>query len=98
MRLQRVELDDDALVMTDNMVQLQKVELVGVCMSSEAWNRFVTSLRSVKRTVDVTLEACDIDDEARNVVGKSKHLNVATNWKPCMFGWSITLTSPHNET
>ena len=53
--LQDVELDDDALEMTDAMDVLQEIELMYVGMSSEAWEKFGNSLRSAKSTLEVTV-------------------------------------------
>ena len=53
-KLEWVELEDDTLVVKD-MTNLQKVELYRVDMSPEAWNRFVTSLVSLKHFVQIAL-------------------------------------------
>ena len=91
-----VVLDDDTLVLTDHMTELQKVELDSVRMPPVAWNRFVTSLASVKHAVDVTIDMCEIDDATRDMISKSEHLKVTNNWKERRDfpgGWSISFTS-----
>ena len=94
--LKWVELDDNTLVLTDHMTELQKVELDKICMSPEGWNRFVNSLPSVKHTVDMTIKECDIDDETRNMINKSKHIHVTTDWEKYKFSkWSVCFTSAH---
>ena len=54
--LQKVELDDDVMMMTDSMGLLQKIELIHVSMSLQAWERFGTSLRSMKHKVEVKVD------------------------------------------
>ena len=94
--LRDVNLDDDTLVLTEHMTGLQKVELKRVRMSPVAWTRFVTSLRTVKHAVDVTIKMCEIDDDTRNMISKSEHLKVTNNWERWMGGeWSISFTSSH---
>ena len=94
-KLYCVVLDDDALVLTDHMTEFQKVELYNVRMSPEAWNRFVTSLRTVKHGVDVTIERSEIDDDTRDMISKSEHLKVTKKWWNFLIRWSISFTSAH---
>ena len=84
--LRDVNLDDDTLVLTEHMTGLQKVELKRVRMSPVAWNRFVSSLRTVKHAVDVTIKMCEIDVDTRNMISKSEHLKVTNNWERWMGG------------
>ena len=98
--LECVVLDDDTLVLTDHMTELQKVELFKVSMSPVAWNRFVTSLPSVKHAVDVTIEDCKIDDDTRDMICKTKHIHVTKDWEKERYinSWSINFTSAHKKT
>ena len=93
LKLLSVVLDDDTLVLADHMTELQKVELDKVRMSPVAWIRFVDSLPSMRHAVDVTIEECDIDHETRDMISKSKHLNVTKDWEE--YDWSISFTSAH---
>ena len=53
------KLDDDTLVLTDHMTELQKVELKFnlVRLSHDARYKFVNSLPSVKHDVDITIKS-----------------------------------------
>ena len=89
------ELDDDTLVLTEHMTQLQKVRLCRVKMSPVAWTRFVTSLRSVQHPVDVTLKWCPLDDGTRDMISKSEHLTVTSEWVTFYPDSSVSITSAH---
>ena len=91
-------LDDDTLMLTDHMTELQKVELEWLHMSPEAWNRFVCSLSSVKHAVDVKIDECKIDDDTRDMICKSKHLNVIKGWTKILCDLSIHFKSVHKST
>ena len=55
-RLETVGLDDGVLMVTYGMRWLQKIALINVSMSPEAWDRLGTSLGCVKHDVDATIE------------------------------------------
>ena len=93
-----VALEDNALVMTDQMSALQKVELYWVRMSPDAWKKFVTSLFIVKNAVDVTIERCDIDNETRDMICKSKPFYVTKSGENHIGSWSISFRTTCKST
>ena len=74
--IEGVRLDENSLIVTADMAWLQKIELKHIDMIPGAWKSFVTSLRSVKHAVDVTIRNSNIDDGTINVVCISDYYTV----------------------
>ena len=80
-KLVYVGLDDFTLAFRDRMTQLQKIELDKVRMSPYAWNKFVTSLLSVRHAVEVNIECCStIDDDIRKMISNSDRLTLSEDF------------------
>ena len=61
-KLQKIALDVDTLVLTDHTTQLQKIELLDVSICPQALNNFLTSMLSVKYAVDTLVYRRDKDN------------------------------------
>ena len=71
-----VDLGEDGLVLTADMARLQDVVLVVVHMSAWAWGRFISSLLTLHRTVDVMLWITNVDDITVRRIQTSPHFTV----------------------
>ena len=69
--------DDDTLVFTPQMTQLEKVGLYEVYMSSERWGQFVKSLLGMQRSVEVTLGVTNIDENTLSGIRESSRFVVS---------------------
>ena len=75
-RLDWVNLGDDGMEGTDSMTRLRTVRLFWVYMTNEMWDKFVTSLLTLSKSVRVILELTDIDEGTVRRIQTSPRLTV----------------------
>ena len=75
-RLELIRLEDDSLLFTNAMPQLQKVELCGIHMSAKAWNTFVKSYVCLKHPAQIFVRKSNIDKDTFSFISGSKCFNV----------------------
>ena len=71
-RLKLVRLEDDSLLFTDALIQLQKVELYNIRMSAKAWRAFVKSHVYIRHPIQIMIRESNIDKETYSLICESK--------------------------
>ena len=99
--LGQVCLSDEGKFQTAGRKRLQTVELWEVSMSSKNWERFVSSLLTIRHPVDVSLQNTTIDADTVEKIQTSPHFNVKNDNQGRTVGWYSILnftTIPPNAT
>ena len=74
-----VDLGDDEMELTGDMIRLQEVYLCCVFMSERSWDTFVSSLRNLHQAVDLSLQETNIDDAMVSRILSSPRFKVTRN-------------------
>ena len=78
--LSDVDLVEDTVVLTRDMIRLETLGLYEVNMSAVSWNRFISDLLSIQHPVDVKLWDTNIDQDTRRMVHTSSQLRVKESY------------------
>ena len=79
MWLMWVDLGDDGMQVTGDMIRLQEVVLGYILMSARSWDIFVLSFLTLRQAVDVGLEYTNIDNSTVSRILTSHQFTVTSN-------------------